>query len=47
MEREALTEEAAFRRLRRAAMDSRRPLVEIARALLAADSVVGIPQRER
>ena len=47
MEREALTEEAAFRRLRRAAMDSRRSLAEIARALLTAESVVGIPDRER
>ena len=47
MERGSLTEEAAFRRLRRAAMDSRRSLAEIARAVLAAESVVGIPERER
>lgn len=34
-----LTEDEAFRRLRRAAMDRRRPLVEIARALLVSQSV--------
>ena len=37
MARHALTEEQAFQRLRRAAMDSRRPMVEIARALLVSD----------
>ena len=47
MEREGLTEDAAFRRLRRAAMDSRRSLAEIAHAVLAAESVVAIPDRER
>lgn len=40
MARHGLTEEVAFRRLRRAAMDSRRPMVEIARALLVSESVV-------
>lgn len=39
MSRYRLTEEAAFRRLRRAAMDSRKPMVEIARALLVSESV--------
>lgn len=40
MTRLGLTEEEAFRRLRRAAMDSRRPMAEIARALLVSESVV-------
>jgi AmiR/NasT family two-component response regulator len=39
MERHSLTEEQAFQRLRRAAMDSRRPMVEIARAVLVSDTV--------
>jgi response regulator NasT len=39
MTRLGLTEEEAFRRLRRAAMDSRRPMVDIARALLVSDTV--------
>jgi response regulator NasT len=39
MDRHGLTEDEAFRRMRRAAMDSRRPMVEIARAVLAADAV--------
>jgi response regulator NasT len=39
MDRLDLTEEDAFRRLRRAAMNSRRPMVEIARALLVSESV--------
>ena len=34
-----LTEEEAFRRLRRAAMDSRKSMVEIAKALLVSESV--------
>jgi response regulator NasT len=40
MDRLDLSEEEAFRRLRRAAMNSRRPMVEIARALLVSESVV-------
>jgi two-component system, response regulator PdtaR len=40
MARYQLSEDEAFRRLRRAAMDSRRPMVEIARALLVSESVV-------
>lgn len=39
MARYNLTEDEAFRRLRRAAMDSRRPMVEIARALLVSESL--------
>jgi response regulator NasT len=39
MARFNLTEEEAFRRLRRAAMDSRRPMVDIARALLVSETV--------
>ena len=35
MARFGLTEDEAFRRLRRAAMDNRRPMVDIAKALLA------------
>jgi AmiR/NasT family two-component response regulator len=39
MARLNLTEDEAFRRLRRAAMDSRRPMVDIARALLVSETV--------
>jgi response regulator NasT len=39
MTRYRLSEEEAFRRLRRAAMDSRRPMVEIAKALLVSEAV--------
>ncbi len=39
MARLGLTEEEAFRRLRRAAMDARKPMVDIAKALLASESV--------
>ena len=39
MARYQLSEDQAFQRLRRAAMDSRRPMVEIARALLVSESV--------
>ena len=39
MERLRLSEEEAFRRLRRAAMNSRRPMIEIARAVLVSESV--------
>jgi two-component system, response regulator PdtaR len=39
MDRLHLSEEDAFRRLRRGAMNSRRPMVEIARALLVSESV--------
>lgn len=41
MARYALSENDAFHRLRRAAMDSRRPMVEVARALLMSESVAG------
>jgi two-component system, response regulator PdtaR len=44
MERLRLSEDEAFRRLRRAAMNSRRPMVEIARAVLVSESVSeGLP----
>jgi AmiR/NasT family two-component response regulator len=39
MARYQLSEDDAFRRLRRAAMDSRRPMVDIAKALLVSESV--------
>ena len=39
MDRYKLTEDEAFRRLRRAAMNSRRPMVEIARALLVSEAI--------
>jgi response regulator NasT len=39
MARFGLTEDEAFRRIRRAAMDSRRPMVEIAKALLVSDAM--------
>jgi response regulator NasT len=39
MDKLNLTEEEAFRRLRRAAMNRRRPMIEIARALLVSESV--------
>ena len=41
MRRYGLSEEDAFQRLRRAAMDSRRSMAEIARALLVSESVSG------
>lgn len=40
MIRHGLTEDEAFKRLRRTAMDTRRPMVEIARAVLVSESVV-------
>src|SRR5262245_36723214 len=44
MARLGWTEEEAFRRLRRAAMDSRRTMVEVARALLVSEAVArGVP----
>ena len=39
MARYQLSEDQAFQRLRRAAMDSRRPMIDIARALLVSESV--------
>jgi response regulator NasT len=39
MDRLHLSEDEAFRRMRRAAMNSRRPMVEIARAVLVSESV--------
>lgn len=43
MRRYNLDEAEAFRRLRRAAMDSRRPMVEVARSLLLSESVATGP----
>ncbi len=40
MARFGLTEDEAFKRLRRAAMDSRKPMAEVARALLVSESVI-------
>jgi two-component system, response regulator PdtaR len=40
MARLGLSEDDAFKRLRRAAMDSRKPMVEVARALLVSESVI-------
>jgi response regulator NasT len=41
MQRHGLSEDQAFNRLRRTAMDTRRPMVEIARAVLVSESVAG------
>lgn len=41
MSRHGLSEDEAFKRLRRTAMDTRRPMVEIARAVLVSESVAG------
>ena len=41
MRRYNLSEETAFQRLRRAAMDSRRSMADISRALLVSESVAG------
>jgi response regulator NasT len=44
MERLNLTEDEAFRRLRRAAMNSRRPMADLAQALLVSESIAeGLP----
>ena len=40
MARLSLTEETAFKRLRRAAMDQRKPLVDVARAVLVSESLL-------
>jgi two-component system, response regulator PdtaR len=40
MARLGLTEDDAFKRLRRAAMDSRKPMVDIARALLVSENIL-------
>ena len=40
MARLGLTEDDAFKRLRRAAMDSRKPMVEVARALLVSENIL-------
>lgn len=43
MEREGLSESEAFRRIQKASMDSRRPMSEIAQALLLTERLVGGP----
>lgn len=43
MERQGLTEAEAFRRIQKTAMDSRRPMVEVARAVLLMDGLGGEP----
>jgi two-component system, response regulator PdtaR len=40
MTRHGISEDSAFQRLRRSAMDNRRPMVEIARAMLVSESVM-------
>jgi AmiR/NasT family two-component response regulator len=45
MTRYGISEDSAFQRLRRSAMDNRRPMVEIARALLVSESVIGVCAR--
>src|SRR3989442_13238085 len=40
MARFGLTEDEAFKRLRRAAMDSRKPMGDVARALLVSESII-------
>ena len=40
MARLGLSEDDAFKRLRRAAMDSRKPMVEVARALLVSENIL-------
>ncbi len=40
MTRYGITEDSAFQRLRRSAMDNRQPMAEIARALLVSESVI-------
>ncbi len=39
MQRHGLSEDEAFQRLRRTAMDTRRPMIEIARAVLVSESL--------
>src|SRR5207244_13161310 len=47
MRRYNLSEEAAFQRLRRAAVDSRRSMADISRALLVSEAVAGnVPAEE-
>jgi two-component system, response regulator PdtaR len=45
MDRLQLSEDEAFRRLRRSAMNSRRPMVEVARALLVSESATASVSR--
>lgn len=43
MERHGLSEAEAFRRIQKTAMDSRRPMIEVARALLLVERLEGVP----
>jgi response regulator NasT len=47
MERQGLTEAEAFRRIQKTAMDSRRPMIEVARALLLVERLEGAPSGRR
>jgi response regulator NasT len=44
MEREKMSEQQAFARIQKASMNTRRPMVEIAQAILVAEAVVGRPR---
>lgn len=47
MERHGLSEAEAFRRIQKTAMDSRRPMIEVARALLLVERLEGAPSGRR
>ena len=47
MERHGLSEAEAFRRIQKTAMDSRRPMIEVARALLLVERLEGVPSGRR
>ena len=47
MERHGLSEAEAFRRIQKTAMDSRRPMIEVARALLLVERHEGAPSGRR
>ena len=47
MERHGLSEPEAFRRIQKTAMDSRRPMIEVARALLLVERLEGVPSGRR
>jgi response regulator NasT len=47
MERHGLSEAEAFRKIQKTAMDSRRPMIEVARALLLVERLEGVPTGRR
>jgi response regulator NasT len=47
MERHGLSEAEAFRKIQKTAMDSRRPMIEVARALLLVERLEGVPAGRR